>query len=96
VKEIGQQLQENLIINVTVDSGADYAKTFLERIDGVENINVLDQTQLKFMFNGTRNEISGIIKCLVRNDVPVRWFSENEADLENVFMGITSKEDASS
>ena len=95
VKEIGQQLQENLIINVTVDSGADYAKTFLERIDGVENINVLDQTQLKFMFNGTRNEISGIIKCLVRNDVPVRWFSENEADLENVFMGITGKEDAS-
>lgn len=94
VKEIGQQLQENLVVNVTVDSGADYAKQYLERIDGVENIKVLDQSQLKFTFNGTRNEISSIIKCLVRNDIPVRWFSENEADLENVFMGITSKEDA--
>lgn len=94
VKEIGQQLQENLVVNVTVDSGADYAKQYLERIDGVENVKVLDQSQLKFTFNGTRNEISSIIKCLVKNEIPVRWFSENEADLENVFMGITGKEDA--
>jgi ABC-2 type transport system ATP-binding protein len=95
VKEIGQQLQENLVVSVTVDSGPEYAKQFLDRIEGVEDVRILDQSQLKFMFNGTRNEVSGILKCLVRNEVPVRWFSEHEADLENVFMGITSKEDKS-
>ena len=95
VKEIGQQLQENLVVNITVDSGPEYAKQLLERIDGVENIKMLDQSQLKFTFNGTRNEVSSIIKCLVKNEVPLRWFAENEADLENVFIGITSKEDKS-
>ena len=93
VKEIGQQLQENLVVSVTVDSEPKYAKQFLDRIDGVEKVTILDQTQLKFIFNGTRNDVSSILKCLLRNDVPVRWFSENEADLENVFMGITNKED---
>jgi len=92
VKEISQQLQENLVIELSVDSDAQEAGDLLKRIEGVENVEVLDANDVQFVFNGTRNQISGVLKLLIDNGVNVRWFSENEADLENVFMGITQRE----
>lgn len=95
VQEISKQLQENLVIELTVDSDADDARIVLERIEGVASVKKLDNTELSFVFNGTRNEISGVLGLLVENGVVIRWFSENEADLENVFMGITQREEKS-
>lgn len=92
VKEIGRQLQENLCIELTVDSDAAEAASLLERIEGVESIEVLDAKEIQFVFSGTRNQVSGVLNLLIQHGVNVRWFSENEADLENVFLGITSKE----
>jgi len=92
VKEISQQLQENLVIEITVDSDAEEAGALLNRIEGVEKVEVLDSNDLQFVFNGTRNQISGVLSLLLENGVQVRWFSENEADLENVFLGITQRE----
>jgi ABC-2 type transport system ATP-binding protein len=92
VKEISRQLQENLVIEVTVDSDAEEAGALLNRIEGVEKVEVLDSNDLQFVFNGTRNQISGVLSLLMQNGILVRWFSENEADLENVFMGITQRE----
>jgi len=93
VQEISNQLQENLVIELTVDSDADEARTLLERIEGVDSVKKLDNTELSFVFNGTRNEISGVLALLIEHGVAIRWFSENEADLENVFMGITQREE---
>jgi ABC-2 type transport system ATP-binding protein len=95
VQEISNQLQENLVIELTVDSDADEACTLLERIEGVDSVKKLDNTELSFVFNGTRNEISGVLGLLIEHGVAIRWFSENEADLENVFMGITQREEES-
>jgi len=93
VREIGRRLQENMVIEITVDSNAEEAKLLLERIDGVENVETLDESQLRFVFNGTREQIGGLLKLLMDNGVVVRWFKEDEADLENVFMGITGQLD---
>lgn len=92
VKEISRQLQENLVVEVTVDSNIDQAEKLLTRIEGVETVTKIDASQLSFVFNGTRNQISGVLTLLMQNGVIVRWFRENEADLENVFMGITQRE----
>lgn len=92
VKEISRKLQENLVVEVTVDSDADNAEQLLKRIEGVESVTRVDATQLSFVFNGTRNQISGVLSLLMQHGIPVRWFSENEADLENVFLGITQRE----
>jgi len=92
VKEISQQLQENLVIEMTVDSDSEEAGALLNRIEGVEKVEVLDSHDLQFVFNGTRNQISGVLSLLMKNGIQVRWFSENEADLENVFLGITQRE----
>jgi histidinol-phosphate/aromatic aminotransferase/cobyric acid decarboxylase-like protein len=82
-----------MVIEITVDSNAEEAKLLLERIDGVENVETLDESQLRFVFNGTREQIGGLLKLLMDNGVVVRWFKEDEADLENVFMGITGQLD---
>ena len=44
--------------------------------------------ELEFTYSGMREMIGGILHVLIENSVKVRWFSENEADLENVFMKI--------
>lgn len=92
VKDISRQLQENLVVEVTVESDIDTAISLLNRIEGVESTTKIDANQLTFVFNGTRNQISGVLSLLMQHGVAVRWFSENEADLENVFLGITQRE----
>ena len=92
VQEISRQLQENLVVEVTVDSDINEAEKLLTRIEGVESVSKADANQLSFVFNGTRNQVSGVLGLLVQHGVLVRWFAENEADLENVFMGITKRE----
>jgi len=92
VKEISRQLQENLVVEVTVDSDVEHAEGLLKRIEGVDSVTKIDASQLSFVFNGTRNQISGVLTLLMQNGASVRWFAENEADLENVFMGITQRE----
>jgi ABC-2 type transport system ATP-binding protein len=91
VKDISRQLQENLVVEVTVDSNVDEAGKILKRIESVESVTKVDDNQLSFIFNGTRSQVSGVLGLLVQHDVQVRWFAENEADLENVFMGITQR-----
>ena len=89
VREISHQLRENMVIEMTVDSGTEEAAALLREIEGVEDVRILDGTDIQFVFNGMRNQISGVLSMLVENGIKVRWFAENEADLENVFLGIT-------
>ena len=91
VKEISHQLRENLTVEMTVDSDIQEAAALLARIDGVDNITPVDNSQVRFAFNGTREQVSSLLSVLVQNGVRVRWFKEDEADLENVFMDITGQ-----
>jgi ABC-2 type transport system ATP-binding protein len=94
VKEISKQLQENLVINMTVDSDVNDAVALLNRVEGVDKAEAKDESNIQFVFSGTREQIAGVLKLLIQHDVHVRWFSEDEADLENVFLGITQQETA--
>lgn len=91
VADISHQLQENISIVITVDSDIDHAKELLGCIEGMEEVNVMDQSQIQCVYNGTRDQVSQILDFLINHKVSVRWFTENEADLEHLFMNITSK-----
>ncbi len=91
VEEISRQLQEHMVISITVDSDMDHAESLLNRINGVGNLRRVDIAEFQVIFNGTRDQISGLLQVLLENEVQVRWFKEQEADLENVFMDITSR-----
>ncbi len=92
VKEISEKLQESMLIYITVDSDVAEAANMLARVEGVESVKAVDKTQLAVSYSGSRDNLSSIVSYLVGNGVKIRWFEENEADLENVFMDITSKD----
>lgn len=94
VREISHQLQEHLNIEITVDSNIEETIALIERIEGVQNVKKTDANQVQMMYNGTRDHVSGVLNLLISNGVVVRWFREIEADLENVFMDITSREES--
>ncbi len=91
VKDITRDLQEKIVINITVDSDMNHAKGILERIEHVADLKAVDENQFQCTFNGTREQVKSVLKLLVNNDVVVRWFSENETDLEDVFMNVTRR-----
>ncbi|HCE43477.1 MAG TPA: ABC transporter ATP-binding protein [Lentisphaeria bacterium] len=91
VKDITRDLQEKIVINITVDSDITQAKDILERIEHVEDVKVADINDLQCTFSGTREQVKSVLKLLMNNGVIVRWFAENEADLEDVFMNVTKK-----
>jgi len=91
VKEISASLQEKIVINVTVDSDVNEAKGILERIDCVENVKILEKNLLQFTFTGAREQIKSVLRILIENKIVVRWFYEEEIDLEDVFLNITRR-----
>jgi ABC-2 type transport system ATP-binding protein len=91
VKDITRDLQEKIMINITVDSDLAQAKGILERIEHVEDVKVIDANAMQCTFSGTREQVKSVLKLLMNNGVIVRWFAENEADLEDVFMNVTKK-----
>ncbi|OGV52167.1 MAG: hypothetical protein A2X49_05825 [Lentisphaerae bacterium GWF2_52_8] len=91
VQEISRQIQENLIIQITVDSDMGPAEELLHRITGVENIRRADKNEFSVTFTGARDQVGSVLRLLVENGVKVRWFAENEANLEEVFMDLTTK-----
>ena len=92
VKEISAQLQENLQILVTVDSDVNHALAVVQKLGDVQNAVIADSEHLSFSFTGGRKLAGELLAFLQTNGVRVRWFTENEASLENVFIDITSRD----
>ena len=91
VKEISSQLQENLQILVTVDSDVQEALSVVRQRPDVQNAVIADSEHLSFSFTGGRKSAGDLLAFLQEHGVKVRWFTENEASLENVFIDITSR-----
>ena len=92
VKEISAQLQENLQILVTVDSDVNHALAVVQKLGDVQNAVIADSEHLSFSFTGGRKLAGELLAFLQTNGVKVRWFTENEASLENVYIDITSRD----
>ena len=92
VREITQNLREQLILIVTVDSDAAEAVKCC-----LESANVKDAVasgnEMHLTFTGTRAEIADLNATLVARGVRVTSIHEEEADLEQVFLSVTSRDD---
>jgi ABC-2 type transport system ATP-binding protein len=91
VKEISAQLQENLQILVTVDSDVQAALQAVRDLPGVQDAAAADSEHLTLSFTGGRKSAGELLAAIQARGVKVRWFTENEASLENVFIDITSR-----
>ena len=89
VREISSRIQENLSIRLVVDSDPRQALALLGRVEGVENAVLADVNEINITFTSGREMAASLLRLLMENGVAVRWFAENEVDLENVFLNIT-------
>lgn len=94
VREIADVVHEALSISVTVDSDPQKAMDLVKTLDGVESVTSGDANQFFLRYHGARDKAGDILEHLMKNGIRVRWFAENETDLENVYLNMT-QEDAS-
>ncbi len=90
VKEIGERLQENLTILVTVDSDINRALEVISGLEHVQDAAIADVNHITLSYTGSRELAGRLLDSILAAGVKVRWFAENEANLENVFINITS------
>ena len=62
---------------------------FFKSLDGVESVTAGDANQFFLRYHGAREKAGSILSHLMKNDIHVRWFAENETDLENVYLNMT-------
>lgn len=92
VDDISRQLQEHMSIEITVDSDADRAIQFLGGCQNIAGIKKTDENQVQILYSGTRDTVSTLLNAMIAEKIQLRFFKEVEADLENVFMDIITRE----
>lgn len=92
VDEISRQLQEHMTIEITVDSDLDRLIQFLEGAGNIASLKKTDENQVQILYSGTRDTVSSLLNAITSAKIPLRFFKEVEADLENVFMDIITRE----
>ena len=84
-------LHETLSISVTVDSDLERAMALVKPLEGVVSVQLSDINEFFINYRGSRESAGAILEYMMSNGVQVRWFAENEADLENVYLNITQE-----
>jgi hypothetical protein len=91
VREITRSLQENLTLEIHVDSDIDKAVAVVKAYEGVSNINTAGD-EIRCEYTGKRTGIADLNAHLIGQGVRVMALNEIEVDLENVFLTVTGHE----
>lgn len=93
--ELRTRLMPRRQVELTVLERLEEAQALLQAQPGVSQVQALPaaanggRQRLEFEFTGDDQELSALLRELVRNDIPVVHFSEDRRDLEEVFMRAT-------
>ncbi|MFQ6131743.1 MAG: ATP-binding cassette domain-containing protein [Armatimonadota bacterium] len=88
VKDILKQVSGHITIVIKVLGDPNQAVQIIEPIPYVQELKVVEDTVL-VQYTGDRSEMGEILRRLVASDVQVVSFSEEETDLEDIFMRLT-------
>lgn len=89
VSEIQAKLQRERAIIVKLFGGEEKAISFFEDDPLVTKLHQGEDGSLKFVYRGTAQEQTELLKRAILNDLQIVSFSEEETDLEDIFMEIT-------
>ena len=94
VAAIQAQLQGEKRIVLKVTDRLDAVRAFLEEDPHISSIDVIDnRLEIAFNYRGTDEEQVSLLKKAMLADLPIYALSEEEKDLEDVFMAITKGAD---
>jgi ABC-2 type transport system ATP-binding protein len=88
VKEVIRSIRQNRVIKITTQGPCEACEVILAHHEQVHNLSA-GAGEYKFEFVGSDEEVLKLHRHLMEQQIPVIWFSEVEADLEEAFMKIT-------
>ncbi len=91
VRNILEQIRKHRVVEVHVLGKGETAEAILKRHPGVSGLTREDGT-LRLDYDGTPESLAAIHRDLVMQDVPLLWFREVQANLEEAFLKITRGE----
>ena len=95
VATIQAQLQGEKRIVVKVTERLNEVRAFLEEDPQISTIDIIEsKLELEFNYRGTDAEQVALLKKAILADLPIYALTEEEKDLEDVFMAITKGADA--
>lgn len=90
VQDVVRGIQHTKVIEVHVIDGAAEASMFLHGKPNVGNTSLMGSTTLKVEFSGELEEQAELLNTLVSNGYKVVGFTEEAANLEDVFLRVTT------
>ncbi|WP_422123670.1 ATP-binding cassette domain-containing protein [Planococcus sp. X10-3] len=90
VKSIQQKLQNEKVIRVKIFGPLEDAVSFFENDPLVSQVAIhAEQHIVQFLYKGDNSDQLALLQKAVSADIPILAFTEEETDLEDVFMEIT-------
>ena len=90
VREIVRTIQSTKTIEIHLLEGAAEASMFLHGKPHVVDTHMMGSTTVKIEFEGAEQDQAALLKMLVDNGYRVTEFREDAADLEDVFLKVTT------
>lgn len=91
VHDIMNRMHKNRIIRVKTSAPPELLIRLLKEQATVKEITE-NTDNVEFAFEGKNDDLTSILRNIVMNGIPVYSFSENEGNLEEIFMSVTGGE----
>ena len=88
VQDVIHSIRQNRVVEIEVAGQSETCEVVLAHHPQVRNL-AAGENCFKFEFVGNNDDVLKLHRELISQNVPVIWFSEVEADLEEAFMKIT-------
>ena len=88
VQDVIRSIRQNRVVEIVVAGHSETCEVILAHHAQVRNLTT-GANRFKFEFSGNDEDVLVLHKELINQNVPIIWFNEVQADLEEAFMKIT-------
>lgn len=92
VTEIMNKIQKKRIVKIKTSAAVEPLIRILKEQASVKEITE-NADNVEFAFEGKNDDLTSILRNIIMNGIPVYSFSENEGNLEEIFMTVTGGEE---
>ena len=88
VNDIMNRLQKKRVVRIKTSSAVEQLIRILKEQASVKDITE-NADNIEFVFEGKNDDLTSILRNVIMNGIPIYSFSENEGNLEEIFMTVT-------
>ena len=88
VNDVIRSIRQNRVVEIVTAGQSETCEVILAHHAHVRNLTAAEN-RFKFEFSGNDDDVLALHKDLINQNVPIIWFNEVQADLEEAFMKIT-------